>query len=135
MKKIVFVYLTAILLTMSFSGCKKDVYGCTDPSATNYNNSANVNNGSCTYTGSIIFWTQNVGFTPITVTVSGQTSQVITGAVTVGSPNCGTSGCVTYTLPVGSYTYTASNGAQTWPASGTGTATVVANQCSGYLLN
>jgi hypothetical protein len=37
------------LVGLSFAGCKKEIEGCTDPDATNFNPNATVNNGSCNY--------------------------------------------------------------------------------------
>ena len=31
--------------------CRRTVYGCTDPLASNYNSEANTNDGSCIYEG------------------------------------------------------------------------------------
>jgi len=36
-------------LVLSFSSCKNDVDGCTDPAATNFNSSATNDDGSCLY--------------------------------------------------------------------------------------
>ena len=49
MKKYIILLIVPLLF---FSiGCEKDddIYGCTDPDATNYQNFANVNDNSCLY--------------------------------------------------------------------------------------
>ena len=38
-----------------FGSCKKDINGCTDPNAINYDASANIDNGNCTYDGKYMF--------------------------------------------------------------------------------
>ncbi|MEO9476799.1 MAG: YHYH protein [Cyclobacteriaceae bacterium] len=42
------------------SSCAAAVYGCMDPFSTNYNPSANADDGSCTYASSAITWTGEV---------------------------------------------------------------------------
>ena len=47
-----FKLLTILALLISFSSCEEeepDIFGCTDTNATNYNSSANQNDGSCVY--------------------------------------------------------------------------------------
>ncbi len=41
---------------MAFSSCKKNANGCTDPTSDNYDNEANVDNGSCNYHGNLVAW-------------------------------------------------------------------------------
>lgn len=44
------IILLVLLFNMSFTGSSlAQVYGCTDPNANNYNPSATINDGSCTY--------------------------------------------------------------------------------------
>jgi hypothetical protein len=131
-KSSIALFIASILLLTMSSGCRKDIYGCTDPSAANYAPNANVDNGSCRYTyyGNVIFWfdaNNGVG----TVNIAGQTG-TITTYQTGGVPSCGNNGSATFSLPVGSYTYTASatNGF-TW----SGTAVVLANSCQAYQLH
>jgi hypothetical protein len=72
-KAITSIYIIAIILTMiSFTSCEKEVFGCTDPSSTNYDPSATDDNGTCEYNGNVTFWYNSVG-TDATVTVGGQT--------------------------------------------------------------
>lgn len=54
MKALVFILLSIPIFL--FSNCKKDIVGCTDPIALNYNSDANVNTG-CEYsTSTFIFY-------------------------------------------------------------------------------
>lgn len=122
------------LLMLSISACQKEnttpvIYGCTDPTASNYNSAANTNNGSCTYTGRVMFWYNSSG-TNATVNIDGYTGAV-TAYYSTYNPTCGDAGCATFTLPTGSYYYSASSSFSSW----NGTVTVTKNGCSRVLLN
>jgi len=112
------------------SGCRKEatVYGCMDPSSSNYNPNANFDNGTCQYTGSAVFWYNSAG-TNATVTVGGQTGY-ITQYYSGYNPNCGSSGCANFTLPTGIYSFYASSTFSTW----SGNITITKNGCSKMLL-
>jgi hypothetical protein len=129
MKKLFLAVFTASILLMTMSGCRKDIYGCTDPNAANYAPNANVDNNSCKYYGNVMFWfdaNQGVG----TVTISGQTG-TISGFVTGGVPSCGNSVSANFSLVQGTYSYTVtSTGGNSW----SGNATVVAGGCQAYEL-
>jgi hypothetical protein len=73
-----------------------------------------------------MFWTrsdQNCG--TITVTISGQTRS-ITSYYSSGAPSCGASGCATFTLAPGTYSYTATCDTYNW---GPTTITVTEDGC------
>ncbi len=65
MKKLIVFMFSIVLL----GSCQKDIEGCTDPLAVNYNASANTANGSCRYTpiigdsyqGGIVFYLDSNG--------------------------------------------------------------------------
>jgi hypothetical protein len=158
--KYIITGIFAFYLVCTLSSCTKTVYGCTDPTAYNYNASANQNNGSCVakvygcmdqsatnynpyaneddgscqYNGQVVFWT-NTNYGYINVTCYGYTG-TITQYYYSGVPDCSSSGCAIFTLPVGSYTFYAAtqSGTYTWNASGTSYVTVTANGCQTYEL-
>lgn len=144
MKKVFFMLALSLTLPF-FNGCKKDkkkdgflgtsvggttiVKGCTDPSAVNYNSSANTNDGSCQYNGKATFWYNSVG-TTATVYMGGQSGQ-ITVYYTSGTPTCGSAtGCANFTLPTGTYNYSASSTFSTW----SGQVTIDKDNCKLILL-
>jgi hypothetical protein len=97
------------LLIAGISGCARE--GCTDPSATNYNSRANVDNGTCIYTGQALFYFDQNG-PNAAVSINGQ-SGTITSNYPSTPPTCGSSGCATFSLAASvqgtSYPYTASS--------------------------
>lgn len=126
-------YITVPLFCflLGATGCKKEepiVFGCTDPASTSYNPSATDDNGTCEYEGQVTFWYNSIG-SDATVLVNGQT-----GYITLYYPNynpdCGSSGCANFTLPTGSYTYSASSTWSNW----SGNITVTKNGCARVLL-
>jgi len=127
---IIGVTLTFTIITTS--SCKKEdpkIFGCTDPTSSNYNPSATDDNGTCKYEGNATFW-YNTSGTDATVTVDGQT-RYITQYYPDYNPTCGSDGCANFTLEVGTYSYHASSTWSTW----NGNITVTKNGCSLMLLH
>ncbi len=118
MKKIIGLFLLGALVMTTNTGCKKK--GCTDSTATNYNNSAKKDDGTCLYTPIITLngnatVSLNVGatYTDAGATAANKDGSAVsvTTSSTVNTANKGT-----YTV-----TYTATN------ANGTTTATRTVN--------
>jgi PKD repeat protein len=74
-------------------------------------------------TGIVTFW---LGAThnQTTVTIN-NTEAIITEIITSGTPTCDQSGCATFILPSGTYSFTATDGTSNW----SGSVTVPINQC------
>ncbi len=120
------------ILLIGLNSCKKEIAGCTDSSATNYNVSATDNDGSCQYNGSVTFWI-NSSMNFVDVTVNG-TNKTITVYYPGGGVDCSTSGCATYSLPTGTYSYYAEEQGSLlnyW----SGNVTITKNGCATMLLN
>ena len=49
MKNLFYLISTLSFISLIFSSCEKELLGCMDPAASNYNNLANTDDGSCTY--------------------------------------------------------------------------------------
>jgi len=88
-----------VVLGLAFVSCKKK--GCTDITADNYQSSATVDDGSCTYSGSTVFWfddiTANNLFGNSILTVDIYIDNVNSGSLnwnqyTSVAPVCGVSG-------------------------------------------
>lgn len=129
MKKNLFALL--LIIGVVLTSCSKEpvkVFGCTDPTSVNYNPSATDDNGTCQYEGNVTFWYDTNG-TTATVNVGGETGY-ITQYYPTNDPSCGSSGCANFTLPVGSYSFTASSTFSNW----SGTVTVTKNGCLLMLL-
>ncbi len=126
MKKFLSLAAIAAVFLVGISSCDK-TKGCTDSTATNYNASAQQDDGTCTYDGNLVFYYATAG-TNATVVINGQTGTV-TSAFT-STPNCGQTGCANFTLPTGTYAYTASSSFNTW----SGNITVTKNGCTAQVL-
>lgn len=115
-------------------GTSTPVPGCTDATATNYNPLATINNGSCSYEGSATFWYSSAGTnaTVIVHTNGGNFTETINGNYYYNSaPACGSLYCANFTLPVGTYNFTASSSFHNW----SGIVYITANSCYKVLLN
>lgn len=84
------------------------------------------NGGGSSTTGNVMFWkSSDLGCGAITVTLNGQSSSM-SGYYPSGTPNCGASYSANFTLPVGTYNFTASCTSYNW----SGSVTVSADGCS-----
>ena len=123
--KLLFAFIMITALLVSIESCQR-IQGCTDVTATNYNPNATYDNGSCKYNGQATFYFDQNG-PNATVTIGGQSASV-TANYQTGAPGCGTGavGCANFTLPAGSYRYTASSASTSW----SDTLTISPNGCS-----
>jgi hypothetical protein len=77
-----------------------------------------------TSNGSVVFWiASDLGCGNVKVNLNGGTGYISSYYST--SPSCGASGCANFTLPPGSYSYSASCGSYTW----SGTVNATSNGC------
>ena len=82
------------------------------------NNSGGGGGGGNTPTQLMFYTSTDLGQGNITVTLSGYSSKYITSYYPSGAPDCGASGNATYTIPAGTYSYTAKGQAGgTWSGS------------------
>lgn len=121
------ITILSLLAVVSLSSCKKEeiVKGCTNSSADNYNPDATNDDGSCEYTGSVIFWMSSGDYN-VDVTVNGATSTISSNYSS--TPECGSSGCASFTLSSGTYSYHAEEDAL-FPTTWAGNITVPKGGC------
>jgi len=110
-----FLTIAIVLLTITttlFVGCKKDILGCMDTSSTNYNPDATKDDGSCKYSGKVVYWWKSAfadscaanGITTLKIYLDG----TFEGALPVSSqswtsaPDCGASATITASVDMGS---------------------------------
>ncbi|MFM2284803.1 MAG: hypothetical protein RLZZ543_300 [Bacteroidota bacterium] len=128
------------MAVLSFNSCKKE--GCTDADADNYDSAAKTDDGSCLYTGEVVFWYNGVssdnmdldGITSLTYYLNGEI--VGSSSATVfwtGAPSCGQAGSITVSKDLGSdysksYTYSVKDqdGVLIWD----GTQVFTGNECT-----
>lgn len=97
----------------------------------NSNTGSGSGSGTGTSTGQVIFWTaSDHGCGPISVSINGQSGTI--SSYYSSTPSCGASGCATFTLDPGTYTYSATCGTYTW---GSKSVTITANSCFKMKLN
>ena len=100
--------------------------GGNNPPPSGNNPPSGGNNPPQNNTGRATFWTNSdLGCGSISVTCSSQ-SGTITSYYSSGTPSCGASGCANFTLPPGTYSFSASCTNKTW----NGTITVTQGGCS-----
>ena len=145
MKNVNFI-LGFALLSMVAISCKKEE-GCTDKSASNFSETAEKDDGSCKYKGSVVFWYD--ALTALLMSAEGIESLTfyVDGAI-VGStaasvywdsaPSCGANGTITVEKDLGaskskSFTYSIVDNFddEIWG----GTSSFEANTCKKLVLN
>ena len=126
--------LLLLLLVLPFiiSSCRKE--GCTNPDATNYDEEASKDDGSCEYEGEVLLWTNCDLCCQVQVRIDGeyQGNTSVSYSATPDAPNCRATGCVSATLPVGSYEWSATETCLGILV--TGSFVVSANQCTKVLM-
>jgi len=93
--------------TVVLTSCSKEK-GCTDEKATNYDPGAEENDGSCESTGEVVFWQHSEdNFNITTVTINGVSKEITKDDDDSAPDHCGEIGNATFSLPIGIYSYTA----------------------------
>lgn len=109
MKKVKMIIIGTIVGSMFFSACKKEE-GCISPDATNFNNTAEVDDGSCTYSSEVVFWWDESTATSAINDGSNSYSIYINNALQTSSsssvywtssPDCGSNGSLTLSYSLG----------------------------------
>jgi hypothetical protein len=110
-------YFPSVVPSCGTQGCANFSLGAGsyNYSATNgdttWTGTVSVDKGSCTLqqlfcsTGNVTFWVDSAA-NNIQVTMNGGAAHITTAFPTT-TPTCGTTGCANFTLPPGTYTYTA----------------------------
>ena len=101
--KILSLTLFTLITAVSFISCEKS--GCTNQLATNFNSEASTDDGSCTYSGNIVFWClpaisdslRNLGHTKLYFELEGEiVDSVITEFFFASAGDCNASGTKTF---------------------------------------
>ena len=109
--------MVSLLMLVLVSGCKKE--GCTDPDSKNYDPEAKVDDHSCQYEGSVVFWynkttsdsLMSYDAQSLTIYVDNQViGSYATNVYFTSQPDCSTQSVVTTTKDLGpakskSYSY------------------------------
>lgn len=139
-----FNYSVLILAFALLSSCKKE--GCTDQQATNYDENAKKENGTCTYEGTHVFWYGedaaefliNDGASSLTFYVDNQIIGSSAASVYwTSAPECGQASSITVTKQLGNVKTQAYNFEvidQTGWVYWEGTLNFNANQCISFEL-
>jgi hypothetical protein len=144
--KITNLILGIVLIgTIAFTGCKKE-QGCMDVDAFNYSDTAEEDDGSCIFKGSVAFYYDeatstnliNDGATSLTIKVDGSViGSYATSVFFTGTPDCSTASVVFVEKDLGtdkskSYSYSIKDdrGHEYW----SGTVTFDANTCTATKL-
>jgi hypothetical protein len=104
MTKPLLILGVASLLLASLSGCQTE--GCTNPNALNYDSTADIDDGDCSYEGELVFWynastsAEVLDFygESLIFYVNGQLIGSTSSSVFwTGAPDCGQNASITYT--------------------------------------
>ncbi len=120
-----------IILTLSFNACKREE-GCMDQTASNYDPDAEITDGSCKYTGELMFWTTAdsiCGQNFITITLAGQTKN-LEYFLNTPPTKCHDMGTATFSLEAGNHLVSFYDGCVTT----TNTVSVIKNRCASVRL-
>src|SRR5512133_3255064 len=146
--RLIFVCSLLIIGLSSTNSCKKDnkIRGCMDKDSKEYSPTAQEDDGSCLYEGSIVFWYSKIasdgliadGATALTFYMN---SQVVgSSAASVywtAAPDCGQNGSISVTEDLGkvkTHAYSLSVKDQTGFEYWTATVNIDANTCTQYQL-
>jgi hypothetical protein len=114
MKKVIsiFVCISLFMILASTDSCKKDnkIKGCMDKDSQNYSATAQEDNGSCLYSGEMVFWYDQTasagliadGATTLTYSLNSQAvDSRVTSVYWTTAPLCGDNGSISVTEDLG----------------------------------
>ena len=126
---LIFIVTAALML----GSCGKNVNGCMDSTASNYNSSATKDDGTCKYTGNLMFWTDRLSVHGGTMTITLDNNQTATITTNYSSPQqcVATVGGAMLGVSTGAHTYTTKD---YFGQTSTGTVTVATGGCIAVYL-